>query len=61
MIVLDVAEYCHNCDAFDPVAINVRSPEAIYTAVRCNSAKKCFNIQRYLTKEFEKNHGGKDE
>lgn len=59
MIELKVAEYCHSCDAFEPVA-NV---ENLYyengrlmtiTNVTCKNSERCTNIAKYLLKEVRR-------
>ncbi len=57
MINLDVAEYCHDCDAFEPITIKLSSFNNTDICIRCVNHRKCFNIQRYLTKEIEKKYG----
>lgn len=62
MIELRVAEYCHNCLDF---SADVKHPERLYaadeecavlgnTVIRCEYAKRCANIKRYLEHQIEK-------
>ena len=59
MIRLDIQEYCGNCYDFEP---DVTRPEKVYcgaeiiqtdTIVRCEYAKRCENIRRYLKQQAE--------
>ena len=59
MIKLKVAEYCHTCDAFEPVA----SVENLYsekgrlmtvTNVTCKNSEQCANIAKYLVNEVRR-------
>lgn len=58
MIKLEVEDYCHECDAFDPVADSV-SYQALGveqdhdTFVRCSNAKRCRNMVRYLERKLK--------
>lgn len=61
MINLDVADYCHNCDGFDPVAYKTdistpNNPNTVMTVVRCDNNRKCLAMYRHIQKEVEKNH-----
>ena len=56
MIKLDVEDYCHKCDAFDPVADSI-SYQALGveqdhdTFVRCS--KRCRHLVRYLKRKMK--------
>lgn len=58
MIKLDVEDYCHKCDAFDPVADSI-SYQALGveqdhdTFVRCSNARRCRHLVRYLKRKMK--------
>lgn len=64
MIELDLKDYCHNCDGFEPVFVEgssvyndsgMISRETSY--VRCRYAKRCANIEKYLTRAMAHKEG----
>lgn len=59
MIELDIRPYCHDCPAFHPVIIQVNDMNidmsSINRAVRCENARKCCSIERYLEKAVKNN------
>ncbi|MCC2832097.1 hypothetical protein [[Clostridium] innocuum] len=58
MIELDVAEYCHTCDAFEPVA-NVKNLYSencrvtTVTNVTCKNSERCRSIAKYLVTQVK--------
>lgn len=68
MITLDVAEYCHNCEAFEPVAekkflfvdndVLIDNPEGSMV-VRCENKRKCMAIARYIERTINERSDGK--
>jgi hypothetical protein len=60
MIKLDVENYCHDCDAFNPVADSMSYQSLGVeqdrdTFVRCSNAKRCHNMVRYLERKLKSN------
>lgn len=58
MITLDVKEYCQDCRAFNPVAVKANmiaenGTTEIETIVRCENAKKCAVLVKYLTHQIQ--------
>ena len=69
MIELKVEEYCHDCKAFKPVSETVEYgkrytydmismtekviPAHIQTTVKCEYAKRCAGIARYIRGELK--------
>lgn len=66
MIQLDVAKYCHECPAFDPITHvltencvdvnesgNLVEVEVSTTYIRCRDWKRCKAIERYIRKQLE--------
>lgn len=58
MITLDVKEYCQECRAFSPVAVKANmiaenGTTEIETVVRCENAKKCAVLVKYLTHQIQ--------
>lgn len=65
MITLEVADYCHGCDGFDPelesrlyeFGGNVRAQIVV-----CSNKRRCFQLMRYLERKYKKqeeiDHGG---
>lgn len=62
MIELKVEDYCHNCLDF---SADVKHPDRLYagdevcmtfgnTVVRCEYAKRCASIKRYLEAKMKK-------
>lgn len=56
MITLDVADYCHDCSGFEPVANKIYNTngDAFMTKVECERAKHCHNLMRYLERQYKK-------
>lgn len=52
MIQLEIANYCHECRAFDPVVVNEPNGDM---SVICKNHKNCSRLVRYLAKQIEKN------
>ena len=65
MIQLDVAKYCHECPAFDPITHvltenhidvnesgNLVEVEVSTTYIRCRDWKRCKAIERYIRKQL---------
>ena len=56
MIKLDIHEYCHDCQGFDPCieTQTIHQSDAsivrktIITTIQCKSHKRCGSIERYL-------------
>ena len=58
MIKLEVEDYCHQCDAFAPVAdsisyqsLGVEQDHDMF--VRCSNAKRCRHLVRYLERKLK--------
>lgn len=56
MITLEIKEYCNDCRAFEPVVQNSYSPDMTHVdkIIRCENAKKCEIMMRYLYKQVQK-------
>lgn len=56
MIKLDIKEYCNDCRAFEPEVVTNYSSDMTHTdkIVRCENAKKCEIMMRYLLKQAER-------
>lgn len=57
MIKLDVENYCHDCDAFEPTTIE-KQEDAItgyitHTFVVCKERRRCANMMRYLERKLK--------
>lgn len=62
MIKLEVEDYCHECDAFDPIADSVSYQELGVeqdrdTFVHCSNARRCRNMVRYLERKLKYDAG----
>lgn len=64
MIELQVEDYCHDCDGFDPVVENrfyEFSDNIKAQTVVCSNKRRCFQLMRYLERQYKKqevDHGG---
>lgn len=57
MIQLDVAEYCHGCDGFDPMLENrcYDLNEDVHSqTVVCSNKRLCYQMMRYLERQYKK-------
>lgn len=54
MIELRVDEYCHNCDKFEPVKVDLSfNKNDRRVMVICEHAHLCKNIRRYLEEKMK--------
>lgn len=57
MIELQVEDYCHDCDGFNPV-VDKRFYEFLdcieSQAVVCSSKRHCAQLMRYLERQYKK-------
>lgn len=53
MIKLDIAEYCHDCRAFEPVVDTVYSNDmsSSIKTIKCENSHKCEVMIRYLLRQ----------
>lgn len=55
MIELRVAEYCNNCDEFEPdVDTTYGFGSDIYTMISCVHKRRCLEMIQHLKKELKK-------
>lgn len=59
MIKLEVEDYCHNCEEFEPVADTNRLYSELevvesYTSVRCEKRMVCRAIASHIAREMKK-------
>lgn len=58
MIQLDIMDYCHDCDGFDPVKHNTGvyscENESEFVTVECRYRNRCKAMYRHLEHIFKK-------
>lgn len=56
MIQLDVMDYCHDCDGFDPIkyCTGVYTHESEFITVECRYKNRCKAMYRHLERVFKK-------
>lgn len=62
MIELQVAGYCHECDNFEPTLENRcydYSDDVRSKVVVCSSRYHCYQMMRYLERQYEKEMSNK--
>lgn len=53
MISLDVAEYCDNCAAFEPICRRLQSMTENHTYVYCENKKRCEQIAKHIERKLK--------
>lgn len=57
MISLEVADYCHGCDGFDPELENRCydfNNDVKAQVVVCSNKRRCYQMMRYLERKYKK-------